>query len=172
VAAALLARRGLDVLVLERREVLGGACVTEELWPGYRVSRAAYVAGLLRPAVLRELDLARHGLELLPRDPASHTPLPDGRRLLLGRDPAANARQIAQFSRRDAERFAAYESLLDRVARSLEPLLDAPPPDPGRPRPRDLWPLLRAGSAAPPPALPWRAGSRASRYWARSAPTP
>ena len=148
VAAALLARGGLDTLVLERRETLGGACVTEELWPGYRVSRAAYVAGLLRPAVLRELDLSRHGLELLPRDPASHTPLPDGRRLLLGRDAAENARQIAQFSARDAERFPAYEALLDRTARALEPLLDATPPDPGRPHPRDLWPLLRAGGAA------------------------
>ena len=148
VAAALLARGGLDTLLLERRETLGGACVTEELWRGYRVSRAAYVAGLLRPAVLSELDLARHGLELLPRDPASHTPLPDGRRLLLGRDAAENTRQIAQFSRRDAERFPAYEALLDRVARALEPLLDATPPDPGRPHPRDLWPLLRAGGAA------------------------
>ncbi len=148
VAAALLARGGLDTLLLERRETLGGACVTEELWRGYRVSRAAYVAGLLRPAMLSELDLARHGLELLPRDPASHTPLPDGRRLLLGRDAAENARQIAQFSRRDAERFPAYEALLDRVARALEPLLDATPPDPGRPHPRDLWPLLRAGGAA------------------------
>ncbi len=147
VAAALLARRGLSVRVFERREQLGGACVTEELWPGFRVSRAAYVVGLLRPAVLRELELGRHGLVLLPRDPASHTPLPDGRRLLLGVDAAANARSIAQFSPRDAQRYPAYVALLDRVARALEPLLDAPPPDPRRPRARDLGRLARAGLA-------------------------
>jgi len=147
VAAALLARRGLDVRVFERRDQLGGACVTEELWPGFRVSRAAYVVGLLRPAVQRELDLGRHGLSLLPRDPASHTPLPDGRRLLLGADPEANARSIAQFSPRDAERFPHYEAFLDRLARAFEPLLDAPPPNPLGLRARDLGRLSRAGWA-------------------------
>ncbi len=147
VAAALLAGRGLSVRVFERRERLGGACVTEELWPGFRTSRAAYVVGLLRPAVLRELDLGRHGLVLLPRDPASHTPLPDGRRLLLGTDPAANAHSIAQFSPRDAERYPAYEALLDRLACSIEPWLDASPPDPIRPRVGDLGRLARVGWA-------------------------
>ena len=145
VAAALLARRGHSVRVFERREQLGGACVTEELWPGFRTSRAAYVVGLLRPVVQRELDLGRHGLVLLPREPASHTPLPDGRRLLLGADPAANASSIAQFSRRDADRYPIYEALLDRMARALEPLLDVPPPDPLRPRLRDLGRLGQAG---------------------------
>lgn len=147
VAAATLARRGLRTVVLERRETLGGACVTEELWPGFRVSRAAYVVGLLRPAVLRELDLARHGLVLLGREPASHTPLPDGSRLLLGADAVENARQIRRFSPRDAGRYPAYEALLDRIARGLEPLLDATPPDFARPRPRELLPLLRVGLA-------------------------
>ena len=69
--AAYLARAGLQVVVLERRSILGGACVTEELWPGYRISRAAYVAGLLRPSVIRELDLERHGLRLVARRPVS-----------------------------------------------------------------------------------------------------
>ena len=71
VAAAYLARAGLRTLVLERRAVLGGACVTEELWPHYRVSRGAYVVGLLRPALIRELGLSRRGLRLLRRAPAS-----------------------------------------------------------------------------------------------------
>src|SRR5215470_12120039 len=87
VSAAYLARAGLRTLVLERRAVLGGACVTEELWPGYRVSRAAYVAGLLRPAVVRELGLEALGLHLVPRRPASSfTPLADGSGLVLGAD--------------------------------------------------------------------------------------
>ena len=72
--AAYLARAGADVTLVERRELLGGACVTEELWPGYRISRAAYVVSLLRPRIVRALDLARHGLHLLPRTPSSFTP--------------------------------------------------------------------------------------------------
>ena len=105
VAAAYLARAGRRVVVLERRDRVGGACVTEELWPGFHVSRAAYVAGLLRPAVVRELGLARHGLRLLPRSPSSFTPLPDGRGLLLGGGEAATRDSIAAFSHRDAERY-------------------------------------------------------------------
>jgi phytoene dehydrogenase-like protein len=146
VAAAYLARAGRRVVVLERRERVGGACVTEELWPGYRISRAAYVAGLLRPAVARELGLARHGLRLIPRSPSSFTPLPDGRGLLLGGGAQATRDSIAAFSRRDAERYPDYEAFLDRIARWLEPLLDAPPPDPARLRARDL--RLVAGLAA------------------------
>jgi phytoene dehydrogenase-like protein len=145
-AAAYLARAGRRVLVLERRSILGGACVTEELWPGYRISRAAYVAGLLRPLMIRELDLERHGLRLIPRRPASSfTPLPDGRGLLLGEDRRASEASIAQFSRADAAAFPRYEAVLDRAARALEPLLDVPPPDPAQLHVRDLVPLARAG---------------------------
>jgi phytoene dehydrogenase-like protein len=147
-AAAYLARAGLRTLVLERRDRVGGACVTEELWPGYRVSRAAYVVGLLRPAVVRELGLAGHGLELIPRQPSSYTPLPDGRGLLLGAGAAADREAIGRFSCRDAERYPAYEALLDGLARTIEPLLDRPPPEPARPRPGDLPALLRAAAGA------------------------
>ena len=138
VAAAYLARAGLRTVVLERRDRIGGACVTEEVWPGHRISRAAYVAGLLRPALIRELDLEGRGLRLLQRDPSSFTPLADGRGLLLGPDPALCAREIGRFSPRDAARYADYEQLLDRAARAFEPLLDAPPPDPARLALRDL----------------------------------
>jgi phytoene dehydrogenase-like protein len=148
VAAAYLARAGLRTLVLERRSVIGGACVTEELWPGYRISRAAYVAGLLRPVVVRELGLEARGLRLLRRAPSSFTPLPDGRGLLLGSDPEASRASIARFSARDAERYPAYEAFLDRIARLLEPLLDAPPPDPARLRARDLPVLARLAGGA------------------------
>ncbi|MAE97451.1 MAG: NAD(P)/FAD-dependent oxidoreductase [Planctomycetota bacterium] len=147
-AAAYLARAGRRTLLLERRPLLGGACVTEELWPGYRVSRAAYVAGLVRPAVVRELSLDRHGLRFLPRDPSSFTPLPDGRGLLMGRDASATAASVAVFSPKDAERLPAYEAMLDRTAQVVEPLLDAPPPDPSRLRRSDLRPLVRSGRAA------------------------
>ncbi len=147
-AAAYLARAGLRTLVLERRHLVGGACVTEELWPGFRISRAAYVTGLLRPAVVRELGLGARGLRLLRRAPSSFTPLPDGRGLLLGPDLEASCRQIRRFSRRDAERYPAYQRLLDRTARALEPMLDVPPPDLPRPRWRDLRPLLALARGA------------------------
>jgi phytoene dehydrogenase-like protein len=102
------------------------------------------VTGLLRPALLQELDLPGRGLRLLSRNPASYTPVPDGCGLFLGPDPAETRRQIRRFSARDAARFPAYEALLDGIARALEPLFDAPPPDPARLRPGDLPPLLRA----------------------------
>ena len=97
-AAAYLARAGLRTRVLERRPMVGGACVTEELWPGFRVSRAAYVASLVRPALLRELGLAGHGLRFLPRNPASFTPLPGDPGLLLGPDREASCGEIRRFS--------------------------------------------------------------------------
>ena len=103
VTAAYLAGAGLKVCVLERREVLGGACVTEEVWPGFKVSTAAYVNSLLRPEIIRDLELKRHGFEMLPRSPSSFTPFPDGRSLLMGPDKEMTRREIAKFSARDAE---------------------------------------------------------------------
>src|ERR1700694_5887939 len=100
VAAAYLARVGLRVVVLERREMVGGACVTEEVWPGFKVSTAAYVNSLLRPEIISDLDLKRHGFEMLPRNPSSFTPFPDGRYLMLGPDAELNRREIGKFSER------------------------------------------------------------------------
>src|SRR4051794_31354616 len=110
VAAAYLARAGRTVLVLERRDVLGGCCVTEEVWPGFKVSTAAYVNSLLRPEVIRDLDLKRHGFEMLPRSPSSFTPFPDGRSLTMGPDRAMTLKEIAKFSPKDAEAYPKYEA--------------------------------------------------------------
>lgn len=130
VTAAYLARAGKRVAVFERRHVLGGACVTEELWPGYKVSTAAYVVSLFLPEITRELRLAHYGFQVLPRSPSSFTPLPDGRSLLMGPEPGLNQREVAKFSKRDAERLPRYEALLERVAKTLEPLLMQAAPDP------------------------------------------
>jgi len=145
VAAAYLARAGQRVVVLEARERVGGACVTEETWPGFKVSTAAYVNSLLRPEIVRDLELARHGYQLLPRNPSSFTPFPDGRFLLLGPDPGLNRREVTKFSSRDAERLPRYEAMLERVARWVEPTLLQTPPDPWSLRPRDLYRLARLG---------------------------
>jgi phytoene dehydrogenase-like protein len=145
VCAAYLARAGQRVLVLERREVVGGACVTEEIWPGFKVSTAAYVNSLLRPEIIRDLDLKRHGFQMLPRNPSSFTPFPDGRYLLLGPDPDLNRREIRKFSLKDAEALPRYEKMLERVADFIEPTLLETPPDPWSGRPRDLWKLAELG---------------------------
>jgi phytoene dehydrogenase-like protein len=145
VAAGYLARAGLRVLVLERRPVVGGACVTEETFPGFKVSTAAYVLSLFRTEIVRDLRLAEYGFEVLGRDPSSFTPYPDGRSLTLGYDPALNHAEISKFSARDADAYPGYEAMLERVASFVEPTLTMTPPDLLRLRPRDLWRLLTLG---------------------------
>jgi phytoene dehydrogenase-like protein len=130
VAAAYLARAGKSVCVLEKRHVLGGCSTTEELWPGYKVSVAAYVISLFLPQIIRDLKLKQYGLNILPRNPSSFTPLLDGRSLLLGPDERANTREIEKFSRRDAEAYPKYNAFLERVAKVLEPVLAKAAPDP------------------------------------------
>src|SRR5438552_9360697 len=129
VTAAYLARAGLKVLVLERRELVGGCVVTEELWPGFKVSTASYVNSLFRPEIIRDLELKRHGFAMLPRSPSSFTPLPDGRFLMMGPDKAMTHREVSKFSRNDAENLPKYEAMLERVASFLEPMLIETPPD-------------------------------------------
>jgi phytoene dehydrogenase-like protein len=147
VCAAYLARGGKRVLVLERLGVAGGAAVTDEIAPCYRVSAASYLVSLLLPEVERDLELKRHGYKVLGRNPSSFTPLPDGRHLLLGSDAAFNHAQIAKFSERDALAYPRYEAWLTRVAECIEPLLAEPPADllplPGDWRRRSLWQRLR-----------------------------
>ena len=147
VTAGYLAGAGLRVLVLERREVVGGACVTEEVFPGFRVSTAAYVTSLFRQEIVRDLRLGDYGYQVLPRDPSSFTPLPDGRSLLMGPDPELTRREIAAFSPRDAERYPRYEAMLERVAALVEPMLTMTPPNVLRPGLRDLGRLLGLGRA-------------------------
>lgn len=143
VCAAYLARAGRRVGVLERRHVLGGCATTEQLWPGYKVSTAAYVISLFLPQIIRELRLKEYGLTILPRNPSSFTPLPDGRSLLLGPDAALNHREIAKFSMDDAVAYSRYNAFLERVARVLEPVLSQAAPDP-LPLPED-WRRVRLG---------------------------
>ncbi len=145
VTAAYLARAGVKVLVLERREVLGGACVTEELWPGFKVSTAAYVNSLLRPEIIRDLDLKRHGFKMLPRNPSSFTPFPDGRSLMLGPNKAMTHKEISKFSAKDAAALPKYEQMLERVAAFIEPTLTQTPPNPWSFRPGNLMQLAKLG---------------------------
>jgi phytoene dehydrogenase-like protein len=147
VTAAYLARAGRRVLVLERRHVVGGACVTEEVFPGFKVSTAAYVNSLFRKEIVHDLELRRHGFEVLAREPSSFTPFPDGRSLLMGPDAELTRKEIAKFSHRDAERYPQYEAMLERVAAVIEPTLTAAPPDVLRPRLGDLRQLIALGRA-------------------------
>ncbi|MFY9781323.1 MAG: NAD(P)/FAD-dependent oxidoreductase [Candidatus Baltobacteraceae bacterium] len=148
VAAAYLARAKWKVLVLERRPLVGGACVTEEdVFPGYKVSTAAYVNSLFRPEIVRDLRLRDYGFEVVERNPASFSPFEDGRYLLLGGDAASNLAEIAKFSRRDAERYPEYERMLERVAAVLEPALVRVPPNLEHPSLGDLVELLRLGAS-------------------------
>ncbi|KAL4023744.1 pyridine nucleotide-disulfide oxidoreductase domain-containing protein 2-like [Cucumis melo var. makuwa] len=128
-AAAYLARGGLSVAVLERRHVLGGAAVTEELIPGFKFSRCSYLQSLLRPSVIKELELARHGLKLLKRNPSSFTPCLDGRYLLLGPNKDLNYSEISKFSKRDADAYPRYEAQLERFCKFMDILLDSPTPE-------------------------------------------
>src|SRR3989475_6653277 len=138
VAAAYLARAGRKVLVLERREVVGGCVVTEELWAGFKASTASYVNSLFRPEIIRDLELKRHGFAMLPRNPSSFTPLPDGRYLLMGPDKEMTRREVSKFSKRDAERLPEFEAMLERVAAFLEPMLIETPPNPCSLAPKNL----------------------------------
>lgn len=132
VCAAYLAKAGKRVCLLERRHVLGGAAITEEIVPGFKFSRASYVYSLFRPQIVADLDLHRHGLKLLPRQPSSWTPVPGhGPSLLLGGTLEEDCASIAQFSKADAEAYPRYNALLEHYSSAFRPLLDRPPPDPG-----------------------------------------
>jgi phytoene dehydrogenase-like protein len=139
-AAAYLARAGRKVLVLERRHVLGGAAVTEELFPGFRYSVCSYVVSLLRPQIIRELDLARHGLQILPLD-GTFTPMSGGNYLWRVDDHETTHREIARHSRRDADAYEKYGQTMVDMARFVKPILDMTPPDPASSHPRDLLKL-------------------------------
>jgi phytoene dehydrogenase-like protein len=139
VAAAYLAGAGLRTVVLERRHVLGGAAVTEEVFPGFRFSVASYVVSLLRPEIVRELELTRHGLEILPLD-GTFTPLDDDY-LWRVNDHGRTMRELRRWSRTDAEAYEEYGQLMVDMARFIKPVLSIVPPDPGRVDVRQWLPM-------------------------------
>ena len=153
VTAAYLARAGKKVLVLERRHVLGGAAVTEEVFPGFKFSVCSYVVSLLRPEIIRELDLPRHGLEILPLD-GTFTPMPNGDHLWRMSDHARTRREIYRHSPTDAEAYDEYAKAMVDMARFVKPILSMVPPDPYLLRPRrasaasSTWASASAASPA------------------------
>jgi len=154
VTAGYLARAGLKVIVLERRPVVGGACVTEEVWPGYKVSTLSYLCSLLQPRVIRELELERFGYHIYPKDPAFFTAFPDGRHIFFWQDLKKTVDEIAKFSPRDAAVYPRYEEELAHLAEWVESLLLETPPNIVRRRPADLaamgklgWRTLKLGDA-------------------------
>ncbi len=144
VNAAYLARAGKKVLVLERRHVVGGAAVTEEIFPGFQFSVCSYVVSLLRPEIIRELDLPRHGFEILPLD-GTFAPMPNGDYLWRVNDHARTRREIARHSLLDAEAYEEFGPAMVQICRFVKPILSMVPPDPTRLDPRDWKKLLFLG---------------------------
>jgi phytoene dehydrogenase-like protein len=148
VAAALLGRGGVPCLVLERRGVLGGASVTEEFHPGFRVSALAHVAGPVHPSLLQTLGLPARGLGLLQADPSVYAPLPDGTGVSLYADPVRSARGIEAVSKSDARSYTSFHECTTALAAALHGLLEMTPPDIAAPMTRDMLGMLRAGLKA------------------------
>ncbi len=128
-AAAYLARAGLSTLVLERREIVGGCCVTEEIAPGCRVSTTSYIASMLRPEVISELRLADHGLRMIPCDPAIQVPFPDGDVVPWWAERERARQEFSRISTKDAARFVEVDDQLKKLARYLQPFFLEPPPE-------------------------------------------
>jgi phytoene dehydrogenase-like protein len=147
VTACYLARANWKVLVLERRYIVGGACVSEEIWPGFKVSTAAYVNSLFRPEIISDLGLRDYGFEPIERNPASFSPFLDGRYLILGTGTHRDVEEIAKFSAKDAENYPQYEAMLERVASVVEPTLTQVPPNLIHPTLSQLLELGKMGRA-------------------------
>ncbi len=142
--AAYLAKAGRKVLVLERRHLVGGAAVSEEIHPGFTYSVCSYVVSLLRPEVIRDLELARFGLEVLPLE-ATFTPFEDGRSLARWADPHRTREEISRFSPKDADVYPEFSMAMGQLARFAKPIIDANAPDPTSMRPSELLKLLGLG---------------------------
>ncbi len=148
ISAAYLARAGLKTVVLERRHVLGGAAVTEEIIPGFKFSVASYVVSLLRPEIIRDLDLPKHGLDILPLD-GTFTPVPKGEGPKAGggdylwrvNDHGRTIRELRRWSKNDAEAYEEYGQLMVEMARFIKPILSMVPGDPTENDPRPLLPI-------------------------------
>jgi len=145
VTAFYLARAGHKPLVLERRPVVGGAAITDEFYPGFKCSTLAHSSGPLRADILREMQLAHHGLEIIRPETTVFAPSPNGRALILHADPARSAIEIARFSRKDAEKYVEFRRALGRIAGVLNHILATTPPCLDRPSAEDLWGLVKTG---------------------------
>jgi len=144
VTAAYLARAGKRVLVLERRPLVGGAAVTEEIFPGFKFSMFSYVVSLLRPEIIRDLDLPAHGLHILPLE-STVTPMLNGDYLAAWPDHDETRRELYRHSPHDADAYDAYGRVMHHMAHAVRPILSMVPPDPTSLSPRDLLGLLRLG---------------------------
>src|SRR5512145_2866962 len=144
VTAAYLARGGKRVVVLEQRHLVGGAAVTEEIVPGFKFSVFSYVVSLLRPEIIRDLDLPSHGLEVLPLE-STLTPLPNGDYLAAWADHDQNRRELYRHSPRDAEAYDEFGRLMHHMAMAVRPILAMVPPDPTSLSPRELLSMARLG---------------------------
>jgi len=144
-AAAYLARAGLSTLVLERRQIVGGCCVTEEIAPGCRVSTTSYIASMLRPEVISELRLADHGLRMIPCDPAIQVPFPDGDVVPWWADRDRARQEFSRISTKDATRFVEVDDRLKKLARYLQPFFLEPPPEIDASSVKGWTDLFRAG---------------------------
>jgi phytoene dehydrogenase-like protein len=139
---AYLAKSGLRTLILERRPILGGACVTEEVWPGARVSRASYVVSMLQPKVVADLELKKHGYEAYPLDPAYAAMTPDGP-IIFHDDVVKTQESIARFSKQDAVNYGKFEELLFMAADFVRPMMIRQPPALGSKAPADIAGILK-----------------------------
>lgn len=137
VAAGYLAKAGLKTVLLERRHVLGGAAVTEEVFPGFRYSVCSYIVSLLRPEIIRDLELPKHGLQIVPL-PSTFCPFPDGRYLLRADDPAETYRLVRKFSKKDAETLPLFAKQMTRICRFVKPILSMVPPNLDSFHPKEL----------------------------------
>ena len=147
VTAFYLAKAGFKPLVLERRQQTGGAAITEEFSPGFRCSTLAHTAGPIRPDIVRDMDLERHGLKLITPEVAAVALTPDGRALTLYNDAQRSAAEIAKFSRKDANRYAEFQQSLEKVGKVIGDALRLLPPDIDNPSGGDLWGMLQTGRA-------------------------
>jgi phytoene dehydrogenase-like protein len=153
IAANYLAKAGKKVLVLERRAIIGGATVTEEIFPGYRLSTCSYVCNLLLPEVIRDFELEKHGYNVRPFDPQYFVPFPDGRYFMSFLDGSKTREQIAKFSRRDVAGYDAYWAMWDRILERMRPLLLQPAPS---------WDQIEARFPGPQGQEDWRTLTRKS----------
>jgi len=145
VTAFYLAKAGFKPLLLERRAQPGGGAITEEFHPGFRCSTLSHVAGPIRPEIVRDMELEKHGLKLVAPETEVFAPMPDGRALFLYNGPAQSAREIAKFSVKDASAFREFQEVLTRIGEVLKQVLSQAPPDVDNPSPGEMWNMLKTG---------------------------